>query len=279
MNTLRAVYRVLRDSFRAFEDDDGIAMAGYIAFAGLLAIFPFLIFAVSLTGILLGEEQSVNAVDALFQFAPEHVAQTLEPVLNEVLEGRGQGVLTLSILVTIWLASNVFEAFRIAFDRAYHFEKTRHYVLRRSAAVGFVFLGSVVAVILGVSIIFAPLLLKMGEEWFSFTIPGSTTVLSFALGVTVFLVFLTMMHRYLPSKPMKGHRIWPGVFISVTMWVIGAALFSIYLSMTPTYAITYGTLAGVMVTLMFFYLSGVVIIFGAEVNAVLNATLTKDKVE
>ena len=74
---------------------------------------------------------------------------------------------------------------------------------------------------------------------------------------------------------MKNKRIWPGIFVSVVLWLGGAVAFSIYLSLTPTYAVTYGTLTGVIVLAVFFYLSGVAIIFGAEVNAVLklaNAT-------
>lgn len=265
-------YRVLRDSYLRFSDDDGVAMAGYIAFSGFLAIFPLLIFAVSLTGLLLGQEQSQAAVDALFQFTPEHVAQTLEPVLHDVMRNRGQGVLTIAVFATIWTASNAFEAFRNAFDRAYEVRGERFFLLNRLISIAFVFLGAIVAVVLGISVIFAPLLVQMADNWFEFTIPNSTAALSFILGITIFMLFLTMMHWFLPSKSMRGQRIWPGVVITLVIWLAGATAFSAYLSFAPTYAITYGALTGVIVTLLFFYLSGVAIIFGAEVNAVLNAT-------
>jgi membrane protein len=60
------------------------------------------------------------------------------------------------------------------------------------------------------------------------------------------------------------------VIVSTLLWVAFASGFSLYLSFTPTYTVTYGTLAGVIITLMFFYLTGAVIIYGAEVNAALN---------
>jgi membrane protein len=69
---------------------------------------------------------------------------------------------------------------------------------------------------------------------------------------------------------MKLAVIWPGVMVTTVLWVLGALAFSVYLSWTPTYSITYGALAGVIITLLFFYLTGAVIIFGAEVNASLN---------
>ena len=245
-------------------------MAGYIAYSSFLAIFPFLIFAVSLASSLLGEEQNQQAIDTLFRVLPAHVAQTLEPVLHEVLQDRGQGVLTVSILVSIWLASNAIEAFRTAFDRAYEVKKPRRGIFRRLIAIALVLLGAVVGVVLAVSIIFGPLLLQMADRWLHVTVSPSTAVVGYIFGVIMFTLFVLLLHRVLPSRPMKGEHIWAGVILSVIIWLIAAMGFSFYLSLSPVYAVTYGTLTGVMVTLIFFYISGFAIIFGAEVNAVLN---------
>lgn len=271
MSLLRASVRLLRASYARFDKDDGIAMAGYIAFSSLLAIFPFLIFSAALVGLFLGPEQNAQAVEVLFKVAPDHIAQTLEPVLHEVLIDRGQGVLTLSILVTIFLASNAVDAFRVAFDRAYGIKKARGIILRRIISVGFVFLGAIVMVVMAISIIFMPLLFQIAETRLNIVLPASMAVLVFLLGVIVFLIFLTVLHRVLPSRSMKNTPIWPGILVSTVMWLMGALAFSVYLSLTPTLAVTYGTLTGVMVLAMFFYLTGVAIIFGAEVNAVLKS--------
>ncbi|OUS08665.1 hypothetical protein A9Q96_04325 [Rhodobacterales bacterium 52_120_T64] len=95
MIAARDANRILRAAYTRFSNDDGIAMAGYIAFSSLLAIFPFLIFSAALIGFLVGPDQNEQVIDALFRVAPEHIAQTLEPVLHEVLVDRGQRVLTL----------------------------------------------------------------------------------------------------------------------------------------------------------------------------------------
>ncbi|MCK4860875.1 MAG: YihY/virulence factor BrkB family protein [Rhodobacteraceae bacterium] len=277
MITVRGAYRILRAAYTRFDKHDGIAMAGYIAFSSLLAIFPFLIFSAALVGLLVGPEQNEEAVNALFRVAPEHIAQTLEPVLHEVLVDRGQGVLTLSILVTIFLASNAIDAFRVAFDRAYDVTKSRGFLLRRLISLAFVFIGASVAVIMAVSIIFTPLMFQLAERWLDMALPASMGVLIFILGVSVFVLFLIALHRVLPSRAMSGRRIWPGVMVSLILWLLGAVAFSIYLSLVPTYAVTYGTLTGVMILAMFFYLTGVAIIFGAEVNAVLKLTNATDK--
>lgn len=251
-------------------------MAGYIAYSSFLATFPFLIFAVSLAGALLGQEQNVQVVDILFEWLPSHVAQTLHPVLNEVLLDRGNGILTVSILVSIWLASNAIEAFRTAFDRAYNVTIPRRGIFRRLIAIGLVLIGAIVGVVLAAAIIFGPLMFQIADRWLDLSVSFPTVVFGYLAGVILFLLFLFMLHRILPSRSMKGEHIWPGIFVTVVIWLIVAVAFSIYLSLSSVYAVTYGTLAGVMITLVFLYLSGWAIIFGAEVNAVLNLETATD---
>ena len=83
------------------------------------------------------------------------------------------------------------------------------------------------------------------------------------------------MHWILPARPMHTKRLWPGILVSLLIWIAAASALSVYVAFSPSYALTYGALAGVIVTLLFFYLSGLAIIFGAQVNAVLNFGLRK----
>ena len=101
-------------------------------------------------------------------------------------------------------------------------------------------------------------------------VPPAAGLITYIFGVLVFIGFLLIMHRVLPGRHMKNSRLWPGILVTTFLWVLMATGFTIYLTYTPTYSVTYGALAGVMITLMFFYLTGVTIIYGAEVNAALN---------
>ena len=270
MKAIRRAVRVLWIAFDRFNRNDGSPMAGYIAFSGLLSLFPFLIFATTLIGILVGSDQSDSIIEALFEIAPPNVAETLTPVVKEVLNKQSGEVLTLSALFAIWVASNAVEAFRIAFDRAYAVPDPRGFFQNRALAIGLVFLGAVVAALLGVSILFSPLILRFIQHVLLVPVPTLTSYLTNIFGVLVFIAFLLIMHRMLPGRRLKTSRLWPGVLVTTLLWVGFASAFSIYLSFTPTYTVTYGTLAGVIITLMFFYLTGATIIYGAEVNAALN---------
>jgi membrane protein len=249
----------------------GSVLAGNIAYSLMLAVVPFLIFATALTGFIVGAEKSQIALDALFSTVPQHVAETLKPVLLEVIGERRGGLLTLSALAAIWAASNGVEAVRIGLDRAYDMDDVRHVALNRLISIGVVLTGFAIFTVLSALIVFAPLVFILIEQWTPIDIPAGADLVRYALGLIVLAAALWPMHRLLPSRPMRGLRLWPGVLASVVIWGAAATGFSVYLAFAPSYTVTYGTLAGVIVTLLFFYLTGVALIFGAEVNAVVNA--------
>src|SRR5690606_32900098 len=102
-----------------FVDDDGWVLSGHLAFSGMLALIPFLIFATALTGLVIGQEGGQAVLDQLFLTVPNYVATTLEPVIIEVSSQPPGGLLTVSAFGAIYAASNGIEALRVGFDRAY----------------------------------------------------------------------------------------------------------------------------------------------------------------
>ncbi|MEM7022677.1 MAG: YihY/virulence factor BrkB family protein [Pseudomonadota bacterium] len=269
---LRSLYwvRFTMEIVRRFNDDQCAVLAGYISYASMLAAFPFLIFAMALAGSIIGQTYSEEAFTVLFDAVPEHVALTLEPVLREVIGEHRGGVLTVSALGAIYGASNGVEAIRIGLDRAYDVEMRRNFLVNRLISIGFVFIGIFVFSTLALLIIFAPLAISMVEQLTTFDVPAEADLARYLIGAVLLYMTLWSMHRILPDRSNEGMIFWPGVLISMVLWVLAATALSIYVANTPSYTITYGALAGVVVTLLFFYLTGVAIIFGAQVNAVVN---------
>lgn len=262
--------RFVLETVRRFNQDQGAVLAGYIAYASMLSVFPFLIFAFSLAGLMIEPVQSERALNWVFDNVPDHVARTLEPVLLEVLAGERRGIVTISAIGTIYAASNGVQAIRIGLDRAYDIETPRNFVVNRLVSIGIVLIGFAVFGILAMLIIFAPLAFQLVEAWTGYQIPRSVDIVRYLIGAGVLYVTLWFMHRTLPARPMGWKRLWPGLVASLVMWGLLGTAMSVYVANTPTYTLTYGTLAGVIVTLLFFYLTGVSIIFGAEVNATIN---------
>ena len=270
MYSARRTWRILVDAYNGFEADEGWTLAGYIAFASLLAFFPFLIFAMALASATVGPEELQALIDLLFDLAPPNVAEALEPVLREVLGRERGGILTLSAAVAFWASSNGVEAFRIAFDRAYGVRKERGLVERRLIGLGFVLLGAITFALLGFVVVLAPLVLAAVKAIFGIAAPFGLGALRYAIGIGVFVLYLWLLHLILPSQPTWRIRLWPGIRATVLLWTAAAYAFSLYLSQAANYSVTYGGMAGVVITLLFFYLTGAVIIFGAELNAAYN---------
>jgi membrane protein len=265
------VWPILWAAIQRFGRDQGSVHSGNIAYSLMLAVVPFLIFATALTGFFVGQQGAEMALAALFEGVPEHVALTIEPVLMEVFGQRRGDILTLSALAAVWAASNGVEAVRLGLDHAYEVDDSRHVALSRLISIGVVLTGFAIFTLLSALIVFAPLVFVLVERWTAVDIPAEADVIRYALSLAVLSGTLWAMHRVLPSRRMRGMRLWPGVLASVLIWSMAATGMSVYLAYAPSYAVTYGTLAGVIVTLLFFYLTGVALIFGAEVNAAINA--------
>lgn len=262
---------VLKRAIWGFVRDDGAALSGYMAYTALLAIFPFLIFATSLIGQIIGEEGIPPTMNFLFDSMPEHVAKTIEPALREAVAGRGSGIASFSAIAAIYVASNGFEALRVALDRAYDTSSARSFWVSRLVSVTFTLGGVFAFGLLVVSIILGPILMETARQWFDYDLGslGLWHKARYLIGVSVLIVFLMAIHRHLPGR-RPAVPVLPGVLVTTVLWIAMASLFSVYFTYVPSYTITYGTLAGVIASLLFFYMTGAIFIFGAEINAALD---------
>lgn len=287
MNWLKDSWTLLYEAYLRFDKDDGFAMSGHIAYSGFLSIFPFAIFMTALAGILTGPQDVQAIVAALFELAPGHVVETLRPVIEEITAKDRGGVLTIAGIGAIWAASNALEALRVALDRAYDSDAPAGLIRRRVVAILFVFAAALAFAVLGLLIVAAPLMISMVKNYAPETIGAVgeivVNVLRYVFGLAVFAGFLILLNRHLPSKRTKWKKVVPGITVATILWFVAATAFSIYLSYAPSYTVTYGAFAGVIITLLFFYITGAAIIFGAEVNAAIarrrNADVEADLIE
>jgi membrane protein len=133
-----------------------------------------------------------------------------------------------------------------------------------------VLVGFLLFILLAVLFVVAPFVFAMLEAWSGAAIPRQADLVRYGIGFSILALSLWGMHWVLPSRRMRGLKLWPGILASVALWLAAASVFSIYLSYTPYYTVTYGTLAGVVIALLFMYFSGSIVILGAEINAVYN---------
>jgi membrane protein len=267
MKWIRIPYRA---AWRLVMVDEGLELSGYIAFTAFLSLFPFLIFLAALAGFLGNRETADEFIAALFHFMPADVAETLAPAVREVIGARQGGLLTFGILLTLWFASNGFEALRTGLNRAYGVSEQRAIWWLRLQSIAFVIAGGLIILFLSLVVILGPLVWRvLGpalDQLLETRLVFGTARYFFA-GILMFGA-LTLLHRWLPNTRQAFARILPGVGATTVLWLLGASLFAWYVGHLTDYAVYYGSLGGVAITLVFFYVSAIIFIFGAEINAV-----------
>jgi membrane protein len=271
MSFFRQARAVLGDALGHLNDDDGWAMASHVALSALMAVFPFLIFVAAIAGFI-GEADLASRVAALlFDTWPKDVAEPIASDVQSVLSHPPSGLLTVSVAITIYLASNGVEAVRTALNRAYRVRETRSFLFLRTQSLLFVVAGAVASLVFAFLGVLGPIIFDWIARYVPEIIPFQTTFLFVRLLVTGLLlaVVLVSAHLWLPAGRPPGPSLWPGIVITLTLWLVAAFVFGYYLQRFANYAAYYAGLASVVTAIFFMYLVALIMIFGAEFNAAL----------
>lgn len=249
----------------------GSILASHIAMSMMLALFPFLLFILSLA-VSLSTDVDIDELIEVFMGAwPEEVAQPIERELRAVAAQSDGGLMTVGAVLTLFFASNGVEAVRAAMTRAYHDEDTRPVWKTRAIALGFVLAGAVFMLVITALGVALPIYLRFfsGAAPDAFDFLFSENLLNLLL--TLGLVFPAVLacHMFLPGGRHRLAQIWPGVVLTVALWAVAARGFSFYVSHYASYSAIYAGLAGAMSALIFLYLLAAILIFGAEFNGAL----------
>jgi membrane protein len=254
---------------------NGFVQAGNFAYLSLVALFAFCIVAAAIAGAFGQTQSGVGMINAFFQTVPPSAAAALRGPIENAMNARTGPLLWFSAAVGLWTTASLMEAFRDVLNRAYGTIPSRHFWQYR--------LGSLIAIILAVlfaMIAFsAQIMITAIEDLMYRFIPAAAQASRyFAWGKIVpflglFLAIYVVFRGLTPRKyRARQYPIWPGAAL-VSLWWLGcSAVLPLFLSHLSNYSLTYGSLAGVMVALIFFYLIGLGMVSGAQLNAALANT-------
>ncbi len=270
---VRSTWKIFATAYHSLIRDDGLALAGNIAFCMILALFPFLILLTALAGFFGNEALAQTVVDYLLSVAPEALANSVSPEIHYVLTSQRTGLLTLSILLTLWTASGAVESVRVGLNRAYGYEETRPYWFRFLQNVFFVIGGALVLLVLAFSIVLGPVIWSGALSFFPQLIQfeGWFHLLRGPVSFSLMGIALLAAHIFLPVKRHRLADMIPGIVLTMVVWLIAAFAYSEYLANFSTIAVMYQSLAGIIIALIFLYLSGALAIWGGEINQALIA--------
>lgn len=272
MNNIAEFIKFIFKAIANFNRHDGMVMAGHLAFLALLALFPFIIFLVSLAGSFGQSQAGVDALSSLFEAMPPDISMILRGPIEKMVSTTNKGIMTFSIIGAIWVSSSAIDAARLAIVRAYSTVTRRPYFRRRAEGFLLVIL-SASSIILGMAVlVFGPIIWKTIIKFIPINADWNFLWNIIRLSVSFSLIFGALCLAYFVLKPSKlkfPAPIAPGAIAALILWMLVGNGFSIYLKYFGNYDVTYGSLAGAIIALVFFYFISAGFIIGAEINAAL----------
>lgn len=264
---IRYAVDIAKDVRTESDHDNVVIVAAGVAFYAVLALIPMLLLSVSLYGLFTTIEEAERQVEALLEVFPQSTVDVLESQIFAIVETRSAALslgFAFSTLALIWTASNATRAIVRAVKIAYDQEEEKSLLERRGVAIGLTF-GVIVGLIIALATIAALpaaiAALDGGHPLVSFS--GLRWVL---IGV-VSAGGIAALYRFAPPNRPDGWRaVLPGVVFATGMWVVVSIGFSIYVGSFASYNETYGTLGAAVILLLWFWLTAMAIILGAELN-------------
>jgi membrane protein len=254
-----------------FQDDGVPEIGAQLTYYLILAIFPFIIFFLSI--LQFTPLADANILERLVSPLPGDSKTLFYDLIKNIIDGGSVGLLSFGALGSIWASSNGVMAIIKAVNRAFDLEESRPYIKLKGISILFTIGLFIVLIAAFTVLIFGEVIFK--AIFVSYTWP--TVVIWNILKLIIPLVFMilsiTLLYKYSPSVKkdisIKFLESIPGAIFASIFWIVLSIVFSFYVNNFGNYSKTYGSLGGVIIFLIWLYMSSIVIVLGAEVNATL----------
>ena len=252
-------------------DDEVLGRAAQLSYYFLLALFPLLLFLINVLGYL-AQEGTAFRDRLLIYFAavmPSTAVTLVRTTLDEISLSSGTGKLSFGLLAALWAASNGMGAISQTLNTAYDVRETRPWWKVRliticlTVALSILILAALAIILYGGTIGEA-LAARYGFGNFFTTV---WTILQWPIALVFVLTTFNLIYNFAPNLKSQARRwITPGAFVGVGLWLAVSFGFRMYLGFFDSYSVTYGSLGALIVLMLWFYLTGVAILIGGEVN-------------
>ncbi|WP_264192531.1 YihY/virulence factor BrkB family protein [Mesobacillus subterraneus] len=257
--------------------DRATGLAAQQAYYYMLALFPLLILLIAIVPYLNIEPQkAMNVVNSLL---PSQSAELLRDNVVKLVSERNGGLLTFGIIGTIWSASNGMNAFIRAMNIAFDVEETRSFIKARLISIMLTFgliLAFVVALLLPV---FGKVILDTVESIIQIPEPYDIVfnIVRWIIAIVVMSAVLAGLYRLAPNKHYPFKHVIPGAIFATIVWQLISLGFSFYVSNFGNYSATYGSIGGVIVLMLWLFLTGLALVLGGEINAIYHRDKTGEE--
>jgi membrane protein len=262
-------FEILKRTVNAVIADNVLGMAAQLAFYFFLSLFPALLFLVALLSFLPIQNVMDQLLAYLAEFAPQDVLDIIKEQLEDIAEGGRGGLLTIGFVGALWSSSLAMVAIIDTLNRAYNIQESRPIWTVRAMAIALTMMLAIFIVISITLVLLGPLMAEWMAAWFGF---GRAFELTWKIAQWPLVFFLVssgigLIYFFAPDAEQEWVWITPGSLIATVLWILSSLGFRFYLANFGDYQETYGTIGGIVVLMLWFWLTGVAILVGAELNS------------
>ena len=258
-----------RRTWKEVVDDDVLGLAAQLSYYFFLALFPAILFLLALASFFPLTNITDDVGRSLGPVVSPQVLELIQEQMRRLANNENGGLLTFGVAGALWSSSAALVSIVGALNRAYDIEEGRPWWKVRLVAIGLT-LGVAVIVLSALSLILVgpTLAEKLGQStgW-GIPFEWAWLVLQWPLVFVLIAVGIGLIYYFGPDADQDWAWITPGAVAATVLWVLVSLLFKIYVANFTDYQGSYGTVGGVIVVLLWFYVSGIAILTGAELNA------------
>ena len=274
----RGWYDILWRTYCEVNSDRLLAIAGGVSFFVLLAVFPAITALVSAYGLFFNASTITNNLSLLNDVVPDNVLSIVHEQASRIASNSGRALsigIVVGILVSLWSAMSGVKAIIDALNVIYEQKEGRSFIKLNLVALSFTLAGFVALLLAIAAIVVLPLVLSpIGLGSFAGTL---TRLARWPLLLIVLLIGLAVLYRYGPDRrAARWQWVTVGSVAAAVTWIIASFLFSWYLTSFATYNATYGSLGAAVGLMIWLWISTIVVLLGAELNAEIEHQTARD---
>jgi membrane protein len=260
---------LLKRTYKDSLADDALGLAAQLAYYFFLALFPAILCVIAIASFFPLHNFTDEMVTSLARFAPQEMLTLVREQMVRLAEGNNGGILSLGLVGAIWSSSAAMVAIINAMNKAYDIEENRPWWKVRLIAI-LLTIGLASFVVLSFGLIIAgPQLV----DWLAtkYSLGGvfvwTWTILQWPVAFALVVSGIGLIYYFAPDAEQDWAWITPGSLVAAVLWIFASFAFRYYVVNFGSYQSTYGTVTGVILLMLWFYLTGLVVIVGAEISA------------
>jgi membrane protein len=270
---------IAKHTWTSLLDDNLVGRAAELGFFFIFSLFPGLFTATSLLGLAARSASHIYymLLGYLAIVIPNAAMSTVLETFNETTAAATSGKLTFGLVAAIWSASVGFSAIQDSLNIVYKVKETRSYLAARLSAIGVTVILAILITLILTSLLGGDFFARVAyyriyHHFLAAVVAFTARVLSWIIATLLLSLFFAVIYYFAPDvKTSRWHWLTPGAAIGIVGWLLASIGLRIYVHFFNNYSVTYGSLGAVIILLTWFYLTGLMLLLGAEINSEIEA--------